>query len=179
MQEVVMNITKLIDDTMKGVDELDAWCDKIYQDNFGDHFKEVRKLRAQMDMAERFPIPDADLEMILIDLPLELISALESVHRLRTHQELMKFNAKYRVREESPPTASKADRDEITAGMLAVAKAYENIIERADREIAYCRELIMGAKKIWDARRNAENANPVSETTKKSKKDKPLPEYIK
>ena len=172
-----MDIKSLIDCTMSGVDELDAWCEQIYQENFGDYFKGVKKLRSQMDLAERNPISDSDLEMVLIDLPLELFSALEQVHRLRTHQELMKVNAKYGSITDTP--LGGVDRKTVMAGMQAVAKAYENIIDRADREIAYCRELIMGAKKIWDARRNAENANPVSETTKRGKKEKPLPEYIK
>ena len=163
-----MDIKELIHTTMYGVDELDAWCEQIYQENFGDYFKGVKKLRSQMELAERNPISDADLEMVLIDLPLELFSALEQVHRMRTHQELMKVNAKYGVIENTPLGGE--DRKVTMAGMQAVAKAYENIIDRADREISYCRELIMGAKKIWDYRRNAENANPVSETNKKGKK---------
>ena len=159
---------------MSGIDELDEWCDKIYEDNFGEYFKGVRELHNRLSMENRTPIPDADLEMILIDLPLELVFALENVHRLKTHQEIMKYNAKRGIDQ----IADAEEKKLASTGMMAIAKAYENIIERADREISYCRELIMGAKKIWDARRNAENANPTSETTKKSKK---LPEqqYIK
>jgi hypothetical protein len=47
--------------------------------------------------------------------------------------------------------------------MQAVANAYETIIDRAEREMMFCRELIMAAKKIWDARKRSEGIMPVGE----------------
>ena len=52
--------------------------------------------------------------------------------------------------------------------------AYDNLITRVEKEMSYSRELIMSAKKIYDARRNTEQSNPVSEV---NSKQNDLPDY--
>ena len=126
-----MDIKELIHITMYGVEELDDWCEKIYQDNFGEYFKGVKKLRSQMELAERNPISDADLEMVLIDLPLELFSALEQVHRMRTHQELMKVNAKYGAIENTPLGGE--DRKVMLVVMLKMLIPYQKPIKKVKK----------------------------------------------
>ena len=41
--------------------------------------------------------------------------------------------------------------------------AYSCLLDRIQREVSYSKELIMGAKKVWDSRRKADTSNPVSE----------------
>ena len=51
---------------------------------------------------------------------------------------------------------------------------YDTIMERVSRQMSFSKELIMSAKKIWDARR-ADNA-PLPEVAIQDKTDK-LPDY--
>ena len=39
--------------------------------------------------------------------------------------------------------------------------AYVSIVTRVENEQTFAKELIMGAKKVWDSRRSADNSNPV------------------
>ena len=43
-----------------------------------------------------------------------------------------------------------------------LSNALETLITRVDSEISFSRELIMSAKKIFDARRNTEQVNPIN-----------------
>ena len=175
MSEQIISIKDAIDATMAGIAELDEWCEEIYQSNFAPYFTKVRELYTKLKRSEDIPISDDDLSKILIDIPLDLFSASEAVHKLKTHQEIMKLNSKYSKLVDGNDDVDKANAQ----AMEAVTKAFENIINRAEKEISYCRELIMGAKKIWDARRHTESVMPISETDDEKPKAKKLPEYIK
>lgn len=170
-----LSMKEIISATMDGIAELDAWCEEIYQTNFASYFENVRELYIKFKKSEYMPISDEDLSRILIEVPLSLFSASEAVQKLKTHQEIMKLNTKY-SKLSLDDTEDKAN----SQAMEAVTKAYENIITRAEKEISYSRELIMGAKKIWDARKRTESLMPVSEMSEEdSKRSKKLPEYIK
>ena len=175
MPQQIINIKDVIDATMSGIAELDEWCEEIYQSNFAPYFTKVRDLYTKLKRSEDIPISDDDLSKILIDIPLDLFSASEAVHKLKTHQEIMKLNTKYNKLVDDGNDADKA----YAQTMEAVTKAFENIINRAEKEISYCRELIMGAKKIWDARRHIEAVMPVAENSEEKDSPKKLPEYIK
>lgn len=40
--------------------------------------------------------------------------------------------------------------------------AFSTIIQRVENEISFCRELIMGAKKVYDRRKATESASPIN-----------------
>ena len=48
---------------------------------------------------------------------------------------------------------------------LILDLAYESVISRVDHEISFSRELIMGAKKVWDRRRQTDVVNPIGTVT--------------
>lgn len=153
-----MTMQEIIDATLEGADDLVKWCDDIYNENILPHFKEVNDFYDKIEKSEWRPISDDDLEMILTTLPLRLYSATEAVNRLGIHLSIMKFNAKRGIDVEDEDT-----RKMTMQAMQAIANAYETIIGRAEREMTFCRELIMAAKKIWDARKRSECAMPVGE----------------
>lgn len=153
-----ITMKEIIDATFEGADDLVEWCDEIYNENILPHFKEVNEFYEKIEKSEWRPISDDDLEMILTTLPLRLYSATEAVNRLGIHHSVMKFNAKRGIDVEDEDA-----RKMTIQAMQAVANAYETIIDRAEREMMFCRELIMAAKKIWDARKRSEGIMPVSE----------------
>lgn len=164
---IEVTIHDVINATFQGADELVEWCDDIYNENILPHFKEVNEFYSKIEKSEWHPISDDDLEMILTTLPLKLYEVTEAIHRLRVHHSIMKFNAKrgHVFTNDDNPVEDKV----ATQAMQVVADAYESIITRAERETSFCRELIMSAKKIWDARKRSEAAMPVGEVVPENK----------
>ena len=96
----------------------------------------------------------------------------------------MKAKRRELVKESSGVT--KTEREEDANAAMAeyeiICIAYTNIIQRVDNQISFSRELVMCAKKLWDAR-HARPVNLVSETTATDKSGgkystETLPEYI-
>lgn len=160
-----MDFSEIINKATDGLTEFDDWCKKVYADNFEEHFSGIRELYKSLHNLEG-KIPDEALATILIDVPLDLFAAAEALNRLKTHQEVVKLNAKLTTN----------SKDEKAATEL-VAKAYGSVISRAESEMSFSRELIMGAKKIWDSRRRSEETMPVTETDGRPKKKTNLPKY--
>lgn len=163
----------IINATTEGMDELDDWCESIYEETFQPYFDEVNDFYKKIEKSEWHPISDSDLEMILTTLPLKLFGVTESIHRLRTHHGIMKANAKRGMKS----VENEADLKATKEAMMAVANAYENVIARAEREVMFCKELIMTAKKMWDARKRSESAMPIGEVVTPDNSDK-LPGYV-
>ena len=55
-----------------------------------------------------------------------------------------------------------------------MSKIYNSVNERVRRQISFSRELIMSSKKLWDARRATEDANPIGGVVKEETE---LPNY--
>lgn len=181
-----MSLQQLIQDYSKDVDSIQAFCDDLYQNLFSYNFAEVRKLYQRMQSEHRI-ISDDELTYILTELPIELFTIAENLNKLRLQYEVVKLKNKERIAEikqqlytttaDSPFT--KAEKQELIQAQIAaqsseydiLASAYACVISRVESEQSFSRELIMGAKKIWDSRRSSELSNPVSPTTTE------LPEY--
>ena len=119
-------------------------------------------------------VTDEELEDILMSLPMKLFDAAEALSVFRLSIETVKIGAKkkecdlVRAARSDDGLSVSAAKDYAAESVLddrLLIAAYESVIERVEREMAYCRELIMSAKKIWDARRRVDTANPVSEVT--------------
>lgn len=148
--------------------------DELYNQLFGEYHAEITGMYRRLQSSHR-PITDDELNWILVSLPMLLFDVSEKLNGLKL--EFSVINIKYK---EAKINAIKAsDGKTVTARqddafMQLVDEnititIYENIIERVEQEIAISKELIMGAKKIWDGRRKTEDSNPVS--------TKSLPDY--
>ncbi len=164
----------------KDIEDVDRWAEDQYNMYFAQHFAKVRSLHDRLRSAED-PITDDELERVLTWLPLEVISAAEKISKLKTTQEVIKTSIRKKERSialiarESGISEAKAKEQsnaELADDRMLIA-VYDAIIERVNREIAFSKELIMSSKKIWDARRIAEQSMPSIPSEDPSM----LPEY--
>lgn len=152
------------------LDAVNAWCSDLYDSTFSIHFVDARHLFERLKSRDA-PITDDELNQILIDLPLNLFDVSEKLNSLRLNQEVVKLKNRQKeadlVKASTESTATKRQESaslQMISDKLLIT-AYSTVISRVEGEISFCRELIMGAKKIWDARRRTEQVNPVNEVT--------------
>lgn len=152
-----------------------AWVSDEYEKYFAEYFAAVHNLAAMMS-SKVTPITDEDLEYILVDLPLNLFSAAEQINKLTLDLEVMKLKNKKLLTEkikQSKESTATMRKDVSEAELFedrVLEMAYSCLLDRVQREVAYSRELIMGAKKVWDSRKRGEAVNPVSEVPSSSEK---------
>ena len=156
------------------IDDVESWVTAQYDKFFKECFDKVRKIHVSMKSQTR-QISDSELEWILTELPLTLFSISENLNKVRLDMEVIKLRKKsIKIELESKAsemvkegefnkTESKSWVDAELAEHDILISAYHSLITRVESEISFSRELIMGCKKIWDARRKTENSNPVSE----------------
>lgn len=146
------------------IEDVEKWAESEYQRYFAPYFKGQVDIYTELKQDNNGTISDTSLEWILTYLPLELFSVAEQLSKLKIKQEIIKLHIREK---EDEFMANLADSDlsqtakkEMTAKYLAPDKllvdVYASITDRVGREISFSRELIMSAKKIWDARRAAE-----------------------
>lgn len=163
------------------IDEVEQWAENEYQNYFADYFKGEVQLYHNLKDDPDGLISDADLEWILTYVPLELFSVAEQLSKLKTRQEVIKLHIREKEDEmmsslkesELSQTAKKEMVSKYTAPDKLLVDIYSSITDRVNREISFSRELIMSAKKIWDARRATEA--PITGITKGIDD---LPDYI-
>ena len=152
------------------------YVNKLYEESFAPHFSEIHALYKKLKSKVN-PISDSELEYILIMLPLELFTVAEKLNDLRLQCEVIKLKNKESAenfRNAAIEEALSLEMNKTTASEFvnrAVAKqmieyevllsTYESLITRVTNEQSFAKELIMGAKKVWDSRKSAENSNPV------------------
>ena len=113
---------------------------------------------------------------------ISLFEAAESLNRLKINQEVLKLRYKQNESELMKKSTARTvtqKRDEAAIQMIddkLLMLAYGSVISRVESEISLSRELIMGAKKIWDARRKTDSVMPVGEV---NTSDIQLPDYKK
>lgn len=164
----MIDINKAAESSKEDIDAVLDWCKQVYQNNFGEYFSESCSLFDRMKSKE-YPITDDELGWILITLPINLFQVSEILSRMRLNHEVVKLRYKQRefeiIKESSAKTVTQK-RDEAAIQMIddkLLMLAYESLISRVESEISLSRELIMGAKKIWDSRRKTDNIMPVGE----------------
>lgn len=149
------------------VSSVSMWCDDQYQNHFAEYFKECRTLFARLK-SKRTPITDDELSWILINLPLNLFDVSERLNKFKVGQEVIKIRIKQKesdiIKHSEARSATKRQGEAAMAVIedKLLVSAYSYVISRVEDEISFCKELIMGAKKLWDARRKTESVNPVS-----------------
>lgn len=169
-----MQIKNFLQDQYKEyIDDIETWCNEQYNQYFKDCFDSVRKIHKSMESQVR-AISDTELEWILTELPMTLFSISESLNKYRLEHEVIKLRKK-RIKLDLDEEAKKLIEDKILSKSDmkswvdaelsehdVLLAAYSSVISRVESEISFSKELIMGCKKIWDARRKGEAANPVS-----------------
>lgn len=169
-----MQIKNFLQDQYKEyIDDIETWCNEQYNQYFKDCFDSVRKIHKSMESQVR-AISDTELEWILTELPMTLFSISESLNKYRLEHEVIKLRKK-KIKLELDEEAQKLIEDKILSKSDmkswvdaelsehdVLLAAYSSVISRVESEISFSKELIMGCKKIWDARRKGEAANPVS-----------------
>ena len=157
-----MDIQNIYSRHAEDVEALQTWCTQMYDTKFAKYFIIQENLYKRMNSSTT-PITDAELESILMDIPLQLISVSEQLNSVKLEQELLKLKIK------QAEMNCKEARDKVLLSSIKniiledklLCSAYDCIISRVDRQISFSRELIMSAKKIWDSRRATIATNPV------------------
>lgn len=149
------------------IDAATEWCEEKYNELFSDHFKRQRELYSRLE-SKTHPITDEELEDIMTTLPLELFTAAEKLSKLKTAQEVIKMRNKRDLAEKKEASLGKTQTAKAEDAQLQMLEhqlmdtLYSSVIDRVDKESSFTRELIMGAKKVWDRRRQAEGSNPIN-----------------
>lgn len=155
--------------------DISEWCNKTYSGMFSEYFKEMNNLYQRLSSSTK-PITDDELETILGTIPLRLYAAAEKLNELKVRIEVIKLKIKQEKHDSlvnSDASSQTARREEAAYSVVEdemLLKVYTSLVERVESEIAFSKELIMSAKKIWTSRREAENIG-------KAAKDVDLPDY--
>lgn len=170
----------VIENNKETLDTVQVWCSELYNSKFSNFFEYPRKLSERLNSNVR-SITDQELEEILSSLPLKLFDASETLSQCKLNVEVLKLKVKDKSREVAKSSSEKTDSKRNEEGEIAVLgdklliACYSSVVDRVERELTYCRELIMSAKKIWDARRRTEDINPV--TPQDYSKSQSIPDY--
>ena len=160
------DISRALDCLKEDFESADNLVDEIYNKYFARYFKRESELYMKFRDADN-PITDKELEWILISLPLDLKMASNSLAQFKQHNEIVKLKIKQRK------SAKNDNSDGLDDEFKLMNIIYTSVITRVELEVSFSKELIMGAKKVWDARRSSDSA-PVGEVVPK-KPD--LPDY--
>lgn len=153
-----MNLQKTLEKVSSDIDEVNEWAEEEYAKYFSEYFKGELDLYNKLKTSKN-QISDQELEWILTDLPMELFAVTEQLSKLKTAQEVIKLSIKEREREyvkshtEGSETKRKEEAAALTAEDRLLVTIYDQISDRVSRQMTFSKELIMSAKKIWDARR--------------------------
>ena len=182
----MINISSVLSEYASDMSSVNKYCEDLYEQYFSQHFADVRDLYARMKSKVK-PITDEELEYILTLFPMEMFAVSEALNKLRLQCEVVKLKNKEKLeilRKQAKTEAeslelNKTETIEYINHRVAeqmveyevFLSAHTSCITRVENEQTFAKELIMGAKKIWDSRRNAEASNPVKEVVPD------LPEY--
>lgn len=158
------NISEALASLHEDFDSSDQLIDDIYKEYFSKYFDKEHELYSKFKSAND-PISDSELEWIITSLPLDLFAASEALAQFRSHNEIIKLTIK--TRKKSHLENSSLDNEYQIMNII-----YSAVISRVESQISFSKELIMGCKKVWDARRKTEQV-PISEVNPKTD----LPDY--
>lgn len=153
-----MNLQAKLNSIQSDINEVNDWAESEYNKYFAEYFKGEKDLYDRLK-SKTDPITDDELEWILTDLPLELFSVTEQLSKLQISQQVIKLSIKQKEREyiataEGSQTQKKEEAQALTMEDKLLVDVYDSIVERVSRQMTFSKELIMSAKKIWDARRS-------------------------
>ena len=153
------------------ITECRKYYQSVYDTDIAPYFNKLQEIQAQLSNNK---ITDEQLEYVLSSLPLDLIDISEYLSRYQIELESLKLAIKSaevdlrnRLVSDSDVKYKETEIKEIVKASFLVNRqivvCYETLIERINRQLSYCREFIMGCKKIWDRRRQSESTVPIKE----------------
>ena len=162
-----MNIDGRLQAIQSDINDVQSWIDEQYRIYFSGYFEEESRLYAKS--REKVALEDNELEWIITSLPMELLAVANNLDKIKVSQEVVKMTIKrgkaaYAAKYDpgDPDADFKIERDMSEDKLIAAC--YGILIERVEKEMSFAKELIMGAKKVWDTRRTAEAASaPTAE----------------
>jgi len=149
-----VDISKATEFLREDFEAADTLVDEIYDKYFAQGFKRISELEKAFRNTDT-PVTDAQLEEIITTIPMDLYTISASLAQFKQHYEIVKLTNKQRKK-------SKADDTDVEYQLMAIV--YNSVIDRVEYQISFTKELIMGAKKIWDARRRTDTTNPIKDT---------------
>lgn len=162
------SIQEVVDSHEGDFDEINNYVKELYRKQFKSQFDYIHTL-ADMMYDDYKPLSDEVLEQILTDVPLKLFDISECLSDVQARLQLLKLkikNKKVEIKQShkgSNMTQTEIS-DIVTQSTLEdeiLVVVYNQLISLVDSEVSYTKELIMGAKKIWDRRRQADSSMPV------------------
>ena len=159
------DISKALESLEEDFKSADKLVDDIYGKYFAKYFKKEAEMHTRFQDTD-VVITDKELEWIITSLPLDLFSVSNALSQFKQHNEIVKLKIKRKKSKDAD-----AEDSELEDEYKLMSIIYASVISRVEQEISFSKELIMGAKKIWDARRSGERA-PIGEVVPKE-----LPEY--
>lgn len=172
------NFKKVADEYNDNIDAASSYYHSMY-DNFRPMVDRIRSYSSIASDTFK-PIDDESLEELLTSVPLILIDISEALADMQVRMNTVKLSLKdkkFRSKQDLVQSGeAKTSASELVAGEFyadeLLVNIYQTVIDTVEHDLSYGRELVMGAKKIWDRRRDAENAVPIKESEPPS-----LPEY--
>lgn len=159
------DISKAIEVLREDFESSDALVSEIYNKYFLKYFIKETEMHQKFRDTE-VPITDKELEWIITVLPLDLFSVSNALAQFKQHHEIVKLKVKQRSKNKD------ASVDGLDEEFKLMSIIYSSVIVRVEQEISFSKELIMGAKKVWDARRSSEQS-PIGPSLPQVE----LPEY--
>ena len=150
------DITRAVESLKEDFNSADALVSEIYDRYFSRYFAKEIEMHARFKDSE-VPITDNELEWLITSLPLELFSVANALAQFKQHNEIVKLKIKQRKGKSKDAIDDGLDEEYKLMSII-----YASVITRVEQEISFSKELIMGAKKVWDARRNGDRA-PIGE----------------
>ena len=160
------DISRAIESLKEDFNSADALVSEIYDKYFARYFAKEIEMHTRFKDSE-VPITDNELEWLITSLPLELFSVSNALAQFRQHNEIVKLKIKQRKSKSKDAVDDGLDEEYKLMSII-----YASVISRVEQEISFSKELIMGAKKVWDARRSGDRA-PIGEKLPEPN----LPEY--
>lgn len=171
-----MSIKNIISEYEPLIYDIEEWADEQYLRRFEPYFCEMRNLMYAMERKD-LAITDDELKKILIDVPFKLFQAAEAISSMTLALEAIKSKGKQYELDAASGAITKEENAKLQIDNRLVVSSYTAVLERANRECSYARELIMGAKKVWDSRRRADTSMPVGIVGDDDSPGQDLPPY--
>lgn len=169
-----MKISDIYNKHSEDFTDMEDWCSEQYEQYFSDYFK-IQSFLYKKWIRDSSKFTEEELEWIMTDLPLELCEVAEVLNKYRLKRDSIKLQIKSvrNISTNSSEDSTDIDKSDTFYDSLLMI-ALDSVITRVENQISSSRELIMGAKKIWDRRKS--NVTPVQEVVPESENTE-LPDY--
>ena len=159
-----MNIYSIEEKYQADTASAEKWLSETYKRIFGTYFEQSDKLYDAIHTGNVSNFSDEDLSNILSVIPLDLLVAAEALSSVKVRTAFFK----QQLKEYKHDSRDATDISELEL----LIHCYTALEELVSTKMSFSRELIMTAKKLWDARQEGANAMPVAERDYSN-----LPEY--